>query len=72
MRAGGWKGPSGMGKINGLEVLRMRAIRPCHAIDLRRAPLKAFDFLSSVAVRGRKAPKSICQQASPGSFDSAP
>jgi hypothetical protein len=29
-------------------------------------------FLSSVVVCGRKAPKSICQQASPGSFDSAP
>jgi hypothetical protein len=29
-------------------------------------------FLSSGVVSGRKAPKSICQQASPGSFDSAP
>jgi hypothetical protein len=28
-------------------------------------------FLSSGVVCGRKAPKSICQQASPGSFDSA-
>jgi hypothetical protein len=29
-------------------------------------------FLSSGVVCGRKAPKSIRQQASPGSFDSAP
>ena len=29
-------------------------------------------FLSSGVVCARKAPKSICQQASPGSFDSAP
>ena len=34
--------------------------------------LGVCDFLSSVVVCGRKAPKSICQQASPGSFDSAP
>jgi hypothetical protein len=34
--------------------------------------LGGCDFLSSVVVCGRKAPKSICQQASPGSFDSAP
>jgi hypothetical protein len=29
-------------------------------------------FLSSGVVFGRKARKSLCQQASPGSFDSAP
>ena len=34
--------------------------------------LRGCDFLISLVVCGRKAPKSICQQASPGSFDSAP
>jgi hypothetical protein len=34
--------------------------------------LGGCDFLISLVVCGRKAPKSICQQASPGSFDSAP
>jgi hypothetical protein len=28
--------------------------------------------IATVVVCGRKAPKSMCQQASPGSFDSAP
>src|ERR1700722_7404127 len=36
------------------------------------ASLGACDFLVSLVVCGRKAPKSICQQASPGSFDCAP
>src|SRR5882757_3535092 len=36
------------------------------------ASLGVCDFLSSVVVCGRKAPKSICQEALPGSFDSAP
>ena len=33
--------------------------------------LRGCDFFSSVVVCGRKALKSICQEASPGSFDCA-
>src|SRR5580704_1009431 len=36
------------------------------------ASLGGCDFLISLVVCGRKAWKSICQQTSPGSFDSAP
>jgi hypothetical protein len=35
------------------------------------AGLGACDFLIFLIVGGRKAPNSICQQASPGSFDYA-
>jgi uncharacterized protein len=44
-------------------------------VDFRRLDDKScpeFVPLSSVVVCGREAPKSICQQTSPGSFDSAP
>jgi hypothetical protein len=40
-----------------------------HCATLRS---EAVTFLISLVVCGRKAPKSICQQAPPGSFDSAP
>jgi hypothetical protein len=38
---------------------------------LRFAPVGGCDFFISLVVSGRKAVKSICQQASPGSFDCA-
>ncbi len=58
-------------------------IPPCQekSVELQVPPREAetgrlrsefVTFLSSGVVRGRKAPKSICQQASPRSFDSAP
>ena len=45
--------------------------RICRTAD-PSASLGGCDFLSFLVVCGRKAPQSICQQASPGSFDCAP
>jgi hypothetical protein len=53
----------------------MNEKRGCQGLkSLRENQKKTADLstvLSSGVVCGRKAPKSICQQASPGSFDSA-
>jgi hypothetical protein len=55
--------------VDGRRLLKERVA--CRGSRDRSALLGGCDFLPSFAVRGRKAPKSICQQASPRSFDYA-
>ena len=43
-----------------------------HGTPGQVASVGICDFFDFPVVGGRRAPKSICQQASPGSFDSAP